>query len=114
MHEFPITQQIIKLAEKHAKENGASAVTKVNLVVGLYSGFIGECIQMYFDVIAEGTLCENATIEIKAVKPKLKCSKCGELFERQPMSFKCPYCDGEGEPTKIGKEFYIDSIEIEA
>ncbi len=113
MHEYPITQQIIKIAEKHAKEAGASRVLKVKLVVGDYSGFIGESIQMYFDVISEGTLCENAVIEIQRVKPKLKCDGCGELFDRVMFSFACPVCGGEGGPTDIGKEFYIETIEVE-
>ena len=29
------------------------------------------------------------------------------------MTFDCPKCGGQGEPTDIGKEFYIESIEIE-
>ena len=43
----------------------------------------------------------------------VKCPKCGELFERKPMSFACPKCGTDGEPTEIGKEFYIDTIECE-
>jgi hydrogenase nickel incorporation protein HypA/HybF len=82
-------------------------------VVGDYSGFIGESIQMYFDVISEGTLCEGAKVNIERVKPKLQCSQCGTYFERKPFSFACPACGGEGRPTEIGKEFYIDSIEVE-
>ena len=34
MHEFPITQQIIKLAEKHATELCASRIKSIKLVVG--------------------------------------------------------------------------------
>lgn len=113
MHEFPITQQIIKIAEKHATELGASRIKSIKLVVGDYSGFIGDSIQMYFDIISEGTLCEGATIEITHVKPKLKCTGCGELFERAFLSFACPACGEDGEPTEIGKEFYIEFIEIE-
>lgn len=113
MHEYPITQQIIKIAEKHATELCASQVKKIKLVVGDYSGFIGDSIQMYFDVISEGTLCEGAVIEIEHVKPKLRCTGCGALFERELLSFSCPECGAEGEPTKIGKEFYIDYIEVE-
>ena len=113
MHEYPITQQIIKIAEDHAREAGAARVKTLRLVVGDYSGFIGDSIQMYFDVISEGTLCEGATIEIERVKPKLKCEKCGLYFERKLFSFSCPACGGEGRPTEIGKEFYIDSIEVE-
>ena len=113
MHEYPITQQIIKIAEKHAKDAGASRVTKVRLVVGDYSGFIGESIQMYFDVISEGTLCEKASIEIERIRPKLKCADCGELFDKVLFSFECPACGGAGGPTEFGKEFYIETIEIE-
>ena len=114
MHEYPITQQIIKIAENHAREADAEKVTAVNLVVGDYSGFIGDSIQMYFDIISEGTLCEGAEIRIQRVKPKLRCSSCGELFERKLFSFECPKCGGEGGPTEIGKEFYIDSIEVQS
>lgn len=114
MHEYPITKQIIKIAEKHAADAGASRVKKINLVVGDYSGFVGESIDMYFRSISEGTTCEGAEIEIKRVKPKVKCRLCGEIFERKPFSFDCPKdgCKGLGEPTEIGKEFFIESIEI--
>ena len=61
----------------------------------------------------EGTLCEKAEVAIEHIKPKLKCSECGELFEKKLLSFDCPKCGGQGGPTDIGKEFYIESIEIE-
>lgn len=113
MHEYPITQQIIKIAENRARECNAAEVRKIVLVVGDYSGFIGDSIQMYFDVISQGTLCEGAEIEIKRVRPRLRCEKCGCLFEKKLFSFECPECGGAGEPTETGREFYIESIEIE-
>lgn len=113
MHEYPITQQIVKICESYAKENHGKKVTQVNLVVGEYSGFIGESIQMYFTEISKGTLCEGASISIERIKPKLKCETCGTFFERQRFSFDCPKCPGQGVPTEIGKEFYIKDIEIE-
>ena len=88
-------------------------MTKVSLVIGDYSGYVGESVQMYFDIISQDTICEGALVGITHVKPKLRCAKCGELFEKKPMTFDCPECDGQGEPTEIGKEFYIESIEIE-
>jgi hydrogenase nickel incorporation protein HypA/HybF len=112
MHEYPITQQIIKIAENCARDNNANKVCKVNLVVGDYSGFIGESIQMYFDAISKGTLCEGAEITVERIKPKLKCDECGELFEKVPFSFVCPECGGAAGPTEIGKEFYIKNIEV--
>jgi len=112
MHELPITEQIIKIAEEHGRKARASKIERIRLVVGERSGYIGESIRMYFDIISEGTLCEGAALEIEAVRPKLKCPACGTLFERLPMRFDCPDCGTDGEPTEIGCEFYIDSIEI--
>ena len=113
MHEYPITEQIIKICSKRCAEANAERVVNVKLVVGDRSGCVGESIQMYFDVIGEGTPCEGATLTIERVKTKLKCPNCGELFERAPMSFACPKCGTDGEPTEIGREFYIDEIEVE-
>ena len=113
MHEYPITEQIIKIATDHCKKSGGKKVTTVNLVIGDYSGYVGESVQMYFDIIAQDTICEGALVNINHIKPKLKCPHCGELFEKKPMSFECPKCGEQGEPSEIGKEFYIESIEIE-
>ena len=63
MHEYPVTLEIIRLAEKTAEENHGR-VRGIHLVIGEDSGFIGESIQMYFDVLAAGTLCEGAQVTI--------------------------------------------------
>ncbi|MGI6722497.1 MAG: hydrogenase maturation nickel metallochaperone HypA [Anaerovoracaceae bacterium] len=113
MHEYPITEQIVKMAVKHCRESGAERVVKINLVCGDYSGFVPESIHLYFDLIAENTICDGADIDIKRVKPKMRCPACGKLFVRKPLSFACPDCGADGEPTDIGKEFYIESVEVE-
>lgn len=113
MHEFPITEKIIKTACKACEDAGGRRVSCVYLVLGAYSGFVPESIHLYFDIISEGTPCEGAEVRIKRIKPMLKCSGCGRLFEKPYLSFSCPDCGGEGEPTEIGKECYIESIEIE-
>ncbi|MDR0569895.1 MAG: hydrogenase maturation nickel metallochaperone HypA [Clostridiales Family XIII bacterium] len=112
MHELPLTENIIRLAEKHGRESRASKVESIVLVVGEQSGFIGESIQMYFDALSKGGMCEGAVLEIKPVAPKLRCASCGALFRRQPFSFACGECGGEGEPTDIGRELYIESITV--
>ncbi|MDO4545453.1 MAG: hydrogenase maturation nickel metallochaperone HypA [Bacillota bacterium] len=113
MHEFPITQQIIKISSEHCQKAGGKRVTKVNLVIGDYSGYVGESVRMYFDIISQDTLCQGADVRITHIEPKLRCPDCGHLFKKAHLSFDCPKCGGQGEPTDIGKEFYIDSIEIE-
>jgi hydrogenase nickel incorporation protein HypA/HybF len=112
MHELPAVQQIIKIACEKATAEAASKVVNIKLVVGDRSGFIGESIMMYFEIAGQGTACEGADIEIEIVQSKLKCASCGALFVRKPFEFSCPECGGEGRPTDIGREFYIDSIAL--
>ncbi len=113
MHEYPVTEQIVKIASEEAKKSNARKVTRIDLVVGEYSGFVGDSIQMYFDIIAQGTLCEGAVLEIENVKAQWWCPHCKKFFIRKPLSFACPDCGQDGEPSDKGKEFYIRSIEVE-
>lgn len=113
MHEYPVTVRIVEMASEEAKKEKQALVRRINLVVGEDSGFIGESIQMYFDIVAQGTACEGAVLTIEPVRAKLKCRACGTYFERRPFSFTCPACGGEGGPCEIGKEFYIKNLELE-
>ena len=115
MHEYSLAKQIIQMAESYAESSGALRVTVINLVIGGNSGCAADSLELYFSIIAEGSLCAGARLNIEHVIPKLKCKICGDLFERTPFKFKCPKenCPGEGEPTEIGREFYIKSIVIE-
>ena len=112
MHEYPITRRIIEIAQEFALKNNADEVKQINLVVGDYSGYVASSIDLYFGIIAEESICKNATLNIERIIPKLKCDNCGKLFVRKPFSFECPDCQGQGSPTDIGQEFYIKSIEV--
>lgn len=106
---MPITQQIIDIASEYSKGKKVKTIT---LVIGDYSSFVGSSIQMYFDLISKGTICEGAKLLIERVVPMLICEVCSKHFERKIFSFECPFCGGTGSPCEIGKEFYIKEIEV--
>lgn len=114
MHEYPVAQSIIKIAGEAAAANGAKKIKRINLVVGELSGFIGDSIRMYFEVLSKGSPAEGAEITISEVKPGLKCASCGLEFEkRDSRSFQCPACGGDATLTGRGREFYVESVDIE-
>jgi hydrogenase nickel incorporation protein HypA/HybF len=114
MHEASVTEALLRLVLEKAASLGARRVTKVFLVVGDLTGYVGDSIQFYFDRYSKGTVAEGAEISVARVEAKMRCLSCGELFARVRFSFSCPSCGGEGEATKIGTEFFIESMEIEA
>jgi len=113
MHELPLARRIIEIAAGAAAARGAERIRTINLTVGDESGYVADCIQLYFDLISEGTPCEGASLAIERVKPLLRCTACGVLFARRPFEFSCPQCGADGEPTEIGREFIVKSIETE-
>ncbi|MDP4151867.1 MAG: hydrogenase maturation nickel metallochaperone HypA [Bacillota bacterium] len=113
MHEYSLTERIVTIASDTARKNNAKNVSKVIIVVGESSGIITESVQMYFDLIALGTPAEGAELEVKSIKPEMYCPNCGKNFIRPRFSFECPACGALGNPTEIGKEFYVESVELE-
>ncbi len=114
MHEASAIESVVKIVSEEAEKLGAAGrVRTVKLVVGEATGHLEEALVFYFDVLGKGTAAEGAKLEVSYVKPRLRCSSCQKLFERKRFSFDCPHCGGQGVATKIGSEFYIDSLEIE-
>lgn len=113
MHEYALTERIVRIAAETAKQKGAARVLSVSLVIGETSGIIAESVQMYFDLIAQDTEAEGARLRIRQIKPEMHCPGCGRNFVRPRFSFDCPHCGTLGNPTDVGKEFYVESVEIE-
>jgi hydrogenase nickel incorporation protein HypA/HybF len=113
MHEYSITESLIALVLEEGERVKAEKVRSINLVIGELSTILPDCIKMYFEVIAKGTILEDAQLNFKEIKAELKCNLCGEIFSKNKNRYECPECGGLGVFTEKGKEFYIESIEIE-
>ena len=112
MHEYSVALEIIRLAEEYCRAQKGISVKEIILAAGENCGYLPESIELYFDIIAQGSLCEQARLSVIRIPSKLKCTGCGGLFLRKPFSFSCPDCGGDAKPTDIGREFYIESVKI--
>lgn len=113
MHELSVTQSIVDLVLEEAEKRNVNKVTKVNIVIGELTGLEGESIRFYFDVLSENTVIHDAELNFTKVRAQFRCRKCGNIFERGNFTFNCPVCGAAGVLVDKGKEFYIDSIEVE-
>lgn len=114
MHELPVAEDIVRVMEEEAKKSGLAKITRINLVIGELSSVIDESVQMYFELIAEGTPCANAKLSFEHVPAMLKCTACGREFPHE-RSFACPECGGDSVLLRgTGREFYIRSFDGEA
>jgi hydrogenase nickel incorporation protein HypA/HybF len=114
MHEFSITEQILKITLEHARRARADRVLRVNLIVGDLTGFAGESIQFYFDLLSRGTEAEKASLSMTRVPTRARCQACRGEFTPDRMAWACPQCGGSVEEIVSGREFYVESIEVDS
>lgn len=113
MHEYSVTKSIINTVVEEANKAGAVKIIEIRLVIGDLSTIIDESVQMYFDIISEDTIAKGAKLVFTRYQAEFKCRACGNTFFKPKKGFDCPSCGGLGTPTGVGKEFYIESIEVE-
>ncbi|MCL5256473.1 MAG: hydrogenase maturation nickel metallochaperone HypA [Chloroflexi bacterium] len=113
MHELTVTQNVLDIAIEHARQGGATRITRINLVIGEMSSIIDDSVQFYFDFISKGTMAEGAELQFRRIPAQFRCSECGQMFTPEGDDYRCPRCAGLGIVTDVGSEFYVESIEVD-
>lgn len=113
MHELSITEHLLDQCLKEAEKCNARRIRVINICVGQLRGIIPECIQVYLDMLAEGTIAEGAKIEAEYPPVKVQCMACGRYGEITPHDLNCPSCGSLNLKLLSGKEFYIKSLEVD-
>ncbi len=113
MHELPVTEDILRIVKEYAERASAERVTDIHLVIGDMSSFVDDSIQFYFDHLSPGTIAAGATLHFHRIPLRFRCKACGEEFEPDKLDWRCPNCGHLGGEVITGKEFYVESIEVE-
>lgn len=111
MHELPITQSILDIALRHAGE--AKCVTKINLVIGDLSSVVGDSVSFYWDLLSKNTIAEGAILHFERINTRFLCTACQNEYEPKAKEFRCPNCESDQVIILAGKEFQVESIEVE-
>lgn len=113
MHELSITEHILDHCIREAKKQNASKIRVIRLCIGRLNGLVPDCIQIYLDMLSEGTIAEGARIEAEFPPVKVRCRDCGHGGEITPHHLACPHCGSLRLQILSGKEFYIKSMEVD-
>lgn len=113
MHELSVTESLLKIAVEHAEKAEAKRVTDLHLVIGDLASMVDDSIQFYWDIIAQGTIAERATLHFRRVPAELQCNACFEKYQPNDTDLICPKCGGVGAKIIAGEEFFLESIDVE-
>ena len=113
MHEMALTQSILNIALTEAARHGAIRVYEIRIIAGVLSGFLPELIQEYFNIISADTVAEKAFLSIEKSPVTIMCLACGAKCLSERFIFSCPTCSSTNIHLLGGREFYVDSIEVE-
>jgi hydrogenase nickel incorporation protein HypA/HybF len=113
MHELGVTQNILEIALEHAQKAKARKIRRIHLVIGGLSGIVDESVQFYFDFVSKGTLAEGAELTFEKKPTILRCRSCGREFSFERNTWICPACQAPGPEIVSGREFFMESIEVD-
>ena len=114
MHELPVTQGILSVVLETAQQHGNRPVLAIDLVIGDLSSIVDDSVQFYFDILSRNTLAEGASLNFRREPATAHCWDCGHQFKTSiPLPSVCPDCGVNRLHISGGREFYLESIEVD-
>ena len=111
MHELPAVEDMIRTLDEESLSRGISEIKEIHILIGELSSYVGECVQLYFDLLSDGHTCAGAKLHFRHTRAVFKCDRCGHEFPHE-KDFRCPVCGGDARLVPgTGREFMIESVE---
>lgn len=113
MHELGITQSIVDIADRTAREQQATRVLSVTVEIGALSGVIPDAVLFCYEACTQGTLLEGSRLVIEAIPGEARCEACNARFPVDQLTYACPSCDSLALQRIRGEELSLKEVEIE-
>jgi hydrogenase nickel incorporation protein HypA/HybF len=108
MHELSITQTVVTTVTQRMRD---ARVRRVRLEIGKLSGIVPDSVRFCFEMVAAGTTCEGAALEIDEPPGRARCRTCEASFETGEV---LPLCDCGSADVEVqgGQELRIREVEV--
>ena len=113
MHELSLACRLIEEAEKVLEAEQAGRVTCVTVGIGKLSGVEIDAFEFAFPMAAKGSRLETATLVVHDLPIRVQCRICEKESNPDFPRCVCTHCGSEEIELLGGREFNIESMEIE-
>ena len=110
MHEFSLASEVLKIAQREAEKNMVRSVSEITIEVGNISGVEVETFKSALGLLSEGSILENACLNIVSIKGRGICLNCELEFEMNQRIDTCPKCNSFPSEIRGGNEFRVVSL----
>ena len=111
MHEASIVESLLDMVCQSVPGDGR--VRRVDVRVGLLTGVSPDSMQLYFEMLREGTVCSAAELRVTLEPLQAHCESCGADHSLGEAAWLCPSCDVGALSFRNGDELHLSSIEVE-
>ena len=104
MHEASVASEIIYIVIEAAQRNNLRRIQKIQMCIGVFSCIQPELLQMAFEIVSQGTVAQNATLEWKWAAAEATYSQCQRIYQLKLLA-EIP----EKEVAVIEGDLYTDT-----
>ena len=121
MHEASLVQGLLDMALKAVEEHNAAhpdnralRIQEITCDLGLIACVEAQTLTACFELFAEGTLAEGATLTLNTAPLACRCENCGHAFSLTQRRFVCPACGSENIHFNGGHGLTLQSLRVES
>ncbi|MCP4593818.1 MAG: hydrogenase maturation nickel metallochaperone HypA [bacterium] len=112
MHELSIARALLDTALATASEHQATRIGCIHLRIGGLCQVVAESLRGAFEILAEGSIAKDATLEIETVPSVWRCAECGRTLAVESAPEVC--CCGSRDRSFEGSdELTMTSMDLE-
>ncbi len=113
MHELSLSENMLQIIEEAAAEQGFTKVKTVWMEIGQLSCVEKEALQFCFSSVVDGTVAQQAKLEIIEIAGSGWCLHCACELAVSSRYDACPGCGTYAIKVIRGEEMRIRELEVE-
>lgn len=116
MHETVLASSLLSILQetvaKHVHEGRDLRIEEAVVTVGVLACVEPQTLRGCFEIMAEGTVAQEAVLTIVTRPMKGICPDCAQTVETVERRFSCPLCQGTQVDWQDGRGMEITSIRV--
>ncbi len=114
MHEYSVVSALLDQCETIVQEHKATSVISLDVKIGILSGVEISQLKIAFDTFKQGSVCQDAKLNIELQPLLLQCDDCQKISEQSSYDTRCPACNSTKTQIIDGEDMYLMRLDLDS